>query len=159
MAPLSSVARRLARTRFGQRALPQPDRPGILKRKPTKRVFGGLTLFLGDEEFIKIEVSITNALCGAFLLSGLLFGQSFLKVAFSQALNMNDEGWRELTLRLGLFLIALGALNEVVRHLVSNDLWVAFRVYGILGLNGLFFLSQIPIIKRHMTEEAETPPE
>lgn len=122
-------------------------------------VFGGLTLFLGDEEFIKIEVSITNALCGAFLLSGLLFGQSFLKVAFGQVLDMDDEGWRKLTLRLGLFLIALGALNEVVRHLVSNDLWVAFRVYGILGLNALFFLSQIPIIKRHMTEEAETPPE
>jgi hypothetical protein len=44
VAPLSSVARRLARTRFGQRALTQPDRPDILKRKPTKRVFGGLTL-------------------------------------------------------------------------------------------------------------------
>ena len=44
MAPLSSVARRLARTRFGQRALTQPDRPGILKEKPTKRVYGGLTL-------------------------------------------------------------------------------------------------------------------
>ena len=44
MALLSSVARRLAQTRFGQRALTQPDRPGILKQKPTKRVFGGLTL-------------------------------------------------------------------------------------------------------------------
>lgn len=116
-------------------------------------IFGSLTLLLGDEEFIKIEVSITNALCGAFLLSGLLFGQSFLKTAFGQVLDMDDEGWKKLTLRLGLFLIALGALNEVVRHLVSNDIWVAFRVYGILGLNGLFFLTQIPIIKRHITEE------
>ena len=44
MAPLSSVARRLARTRFGQRALTQPDRPGILKQKPTIRVYGGLAL-------------------------------------------------------------------------------------------------------------------
>jgi len=44
VAPLRSVARRLARTRFGQRALTQPDRPGILKRKPTKRVYGGLAL-------------------------------------------------------------------------------------------------------------------
>ena len=44
MAPLRSVARRLARTRFGQRALTQPDRPGILKQKPTKRVYGGLAL-------------------------------------------------------------------------------------------------------------------
>jgi len=44
VAPLSSVARRLARTRFGQRALTQPDRPGILKQKPTIRVYGGLAL-------------------------------------------------------------------------------------------------------------------
>ena len=44
MAPLRSVARRLVRTRFGQRALTQPDRPGILKQKPTKRVYGGLAL-------------------------------------------------------------------------------------------------------------------
>ncbi len=44
MAPLSSVARRLARTRFGQRALTQPDRPGILKQRPTNRVYGGLAL-------------------------------------------------------------------------------------------------------------------
>jgi len=44
VAPLGSVARRLARTRFGQRALTQPDQPGILKQKPTKRVLGGLTL-------------------------------------------------------------------------------------------------------------------
>jgi intracellular septation protein len=119
--------------------------------------FGSLTLLLGDEEFIKIEVSITNALCGAFLLSGLLFGQSFLKVAFGEALDMDDEGWRILTLRLGLFLIAMGTLNELVRYMVSNELWVAFRAYGILGLNCLFFLSQVPILRRHMKEEAEAP--
>ena len=44
MALFSSVARRLARTRFGQRALTQPDRPGILKQKPTIHVYGGLAL-------------------------------------------------------------------------------------------------------------------
>ncbi|USG62758.1 septation protein IspZ [Sneathiella marina] len=122
-------------------------------------IFGSLTLLLGDEEFIKIEVSITNALCGAFLLTGLLFGQSFLKTAFGEVLEVDDEGWRKLTLRLGLFLIAIGILNEAVRHITSNDLWVAFRVYGILGLNCLFFFSQIPLIKRHMTEEEDAPAE
>ncbi|MEH6527360.1 MAG: septation protein A [Sneathiella sp.] len=119
--------------------------------------FGSLTLLLGDEEFIKIEVSITNALCGAFLLTGLMFGQSFLKTAFGQVLDVDDEGWRKLTFRLGLFLIAIGILNEGVRHITSNEMWVAFRVYGILGLNCLFFFTQIPLIKRHMTEDEDAP--
>jgi hypothetical protein len=44
VALLGAVARRLARTRFGQRALTQPDRPAILKQKPTNRVYGGLAL-------------------------------------------------------------------------------------------------------------------
>jgi len=122
-------------------------------------IFGSLTLFLGDEEFIKIEVSITNGLCGAFLLTGLLFGQSFLKTAFGEVLDVDDDGWRKLTLHLGLFLIAIGILNEAVRQITSNDLWVAFRVYGILGLNCLFFFSQIPLIKRHMTEEDDVAAE
>jgi len=116
-------------------------------------IFGGLTLLLGDEEFIKIEVTLTNALCGAFLLGGLVMGKSLLKIAFGEMTDIDDEGWRKLSLRMGVFLIAIAAINEVVRQVVSTDAWVVFRVYGILLLTVVFFLSQTPLIKRHWIED------
>lgn len=119
-------------------------------------IFGGLTLLLGDEEFIKIEVTLTNALCGVFLLGGLAMGKSLLKIAFGEMTDLDDVGWHKLTLRMGLFLIAVALVNEAVRLSVSTDLWVMFRVYGILGLSALFFLLQIPLIKRHLIEDGTT---
>ena len=119
-------------------------------------IFGGLTLLLGDEEFIKIEVTLTNALCGLFLLAGLAMDKSLLKIAFGDVTELDDPGWRKLTLRMGLFLIAIAATNEVVRRSLPTDLWVIFRVYGILLLTALFFLSQIPLIRRHMIDDGTT---
>ncbi|MBL4740650.1 MAG: septation protein IspZ [Sneathiella sp.] len=116
-------------------------------------IFGGLTLALGDEEFIKIEVTLTNALCGMALLLGLIWKQSLLRVVFGQMLEVDDEGWKKLTIWLGLFLIAIAITNEIVRYSVSTDMWVAFRVYGILALNVVFLATQIPIIKRHLVED------
>ena len=119
-------------------------------------IFGGLTLLLGDEEFIKIEVTLTNALCGVFLLAGLAIGKSLLKIAFGELIDLDDQGWHTLTMRMGIFLIAIAIANEVVRQSVSTDLWVMFRVYGIAGLSALFFLSQVPLLKRHLIEYGET---
>lgn len=119
-------------------------------------IFGGLTLLLGDEEFIKIEVTLTNALCGVFLLGGLAIGKSLLKIAFGEMIDLDDQGWHMLTMRMGIFLIAIAIANEVVRQSVSTDLWVMFRVYGIAGLSVLFFLSQIPLLRHHLIDPEET---
>jgi intracellular septation protein len=119
-------------------------------------IFGGLTLLLGDEEFIKIEVTLSNALCGLILLGGLAMGKSLLQTAFGEMTEIDDLGWRKLTLRMGIFLIAIAAANEAVRASVSTDLWVLFRVYGILVLTALFFLAQVPLIKRHLIEDVVT---
>lgn len=116
-------------------------------------IFGGLTLFLGDEEFIKIEVTLTNALCGVILLGGLAMGKSLLKIAFGEMTDIDCLGWRKLTLRMGVFLIGIAVANETVRALVATDLWVIFRVYGILVLTVLFFVAQVPLIKQHLIEE------
>ncbi|MHA1189177.1 MAG: inner membrane-spanning protein YciB, partial [Alphaproteobacteria bacterium] len=101
-------------------------------------IFGGLTLYLGDDEFIKIEVTLTNALCGLFLLGGLAMGKSLLKIAFGAVIDLDNTGWRKLTMRMGVFLIAIAAINEAVRQTLSTDIWVMFRVYGILGLTAVF---------------------
>ena len=119
-------------------------------------VFGGLTLWLHNDTFIKVKVTLVNVMFGSILLIGLYFGKQFLKLVLGEALKMDDEGWRILTLRWGLFFFALAALNEVIWRSVGTDLWVNFKVFGILPLTLLFALSQAPLMSRHMIGESNT---
>ncbi|MBP0615481.1 septation protein A [Jiella mangrovi] len=115
-------------------------------------VFGGLTLWLQDETFIKMKPTIVNALFGCVLLGGLLFGKSLLGYVFDQAFKLDEEGWRKLTLRWGLFFIFLAVLNEVVWRNFSTDFWVNFKVWATMPITIVFMLTQLPLIKRHATE-------
>jgi intracellular septation protein len=115
-------------------------------------IFGGLTLWLQNETFIKVKVTLVNLLFGTVLLSGLAFRKQFLKLVLGEVLKLDDEGWRILTLRWGLFFFALALLNEMVWRTVSTDLWVNFKVFGILPITLLFALSQAPLMTRHLIE-------
>jgi intracellular septation protein len=115
--------------------------------------FGALTLVLADEVFIKVKVSIINALFGAILLTGLALDRPLLKLAFGEALSLDAAGWRKLTLRWGVFFFAMAGLNEVVWRTVSTDMWVNFKVFGLLPLTILFAMSQIRLMQRHMIED------
>ena len=122
-------------------------------------VFGGLTLILQDETFIKMKPTIVQVLFAAILFGGLAVGRPLLKPLMGTAWAMDDEGWRKLTLRFGLFFLAMAALNEAVWRTQSTDFWVSFKVFGILGLTFLFALAQAPLMRRHhlAPEETESP--
>ncbi|UHD46638.1 septation protein A [Aureimonas altamirensis] len=115
-------------------------------------VFGTLTLWLQDEVFIKMKPTIVNGLFAAVLLGGLAFGKPLLGYVFDQAFKLDNEGWRKLTLRWGLFFVFLAVLNEVVWRLFSTDFWVAFKVWGTMPITIAFMLAQFPLLKRHATE-------
>ena len=112
-------------------------------------VFGGLTLWLNDETFIKLKPTIVQGLIAAVLLGGLAFRRSLLKPVLGAAWQMNDEGWRRLTFRFGIFFVAMALLNEAVWRTQSTDFWVSFKVFGIMGLTFLFILTQLPLLNRH----------
>lgn len=118
-------------------------------------VFGGLTLILQDELFIKLKPTIVNALFGTVLLGGLAFGRSLLGVVFESVFDLDAAGWRALTLRWGLFFFVLAALNEVVWRNFSTDTWVSFKVFGIMPLTLVFAIAQVPLIQRHAVERDE----
>jgi intracellular septation protein len=116
-------------------------------------VFGGLTLWLQDETFIKMKPTIVQAIFAAVLLGGLALGRPLLKPLLGKMMPpMTDAGWRGLTLRYGLFFVLMAALNEAVWRTQSTDFWVTFKVFGIMVLTILFILIQMPFMNRHMLE-------
>jgi intracellular septation protein len=117
-------------------------------------IFGGLTLWLQDETFIKVKVTLVNVLFGSILLIGVRFNRQFLKMLLGEALTMDDAGWRALSIRWGIFFFVLAALNEIVWRNFTTDLWVNFKVFGILPITFLFAIAQAPLMQRHMKGEA-----
>lgn len=118
-------------------------------------VFGGLTIALDDAFFIKVKPTIVNALFGSVLLGGLFFGRSLLSLVLETVLQLDEEGWRKLTLRWGLFFFVLAAVNELVWRTQSQDFWVAFKVWGVMPLTMLFALAQTPLILKHEIKRPE----
>jgi intracellular septation protein len=108
---------------------------------------------LQNEMFIKLKPTIIYALFATLLLGGLLTGRSLLALVLDSVFQLTDEGWRKLTVRWGLFFVALAILNEIVWRSVSTDTWVAFKTFGILPLTILFALAQTPLLMRHAADK------
>jgi intracellular septation protein len=118
-------------------------------------VFGGLTLFLHDATFIKVKPTIIYALFGAVLIGGLMFNKPLLGIVFDSMFNLTEEGWRKLTLRWAIFFLALAVLNEIVWRNTSTNVWVDFKVFGVMPLTFLFGALQMPLLKKYAVEPAE----
>jgi intracellular septation protein len=112
-------------------------------------VFGGLTLILQDETFIKIKPTIIYLLFAGTLAFGLMTRKPLLEMVFDSVFNLTEEGWRKLTLRWCLFFLAMAVLNEIVRHAVSTDAWVSFKLFGAVPLTFLFAAAQYPLLTKY----------
>lgn len=112
-------------------------------------IFGGLTLYWENEIFIKLKPTIVNTLFGIALLIGLAFGKPFLSIVMGSVFRLTDEGWKKLTFRWALFFFVLAALNEIVWRTQTNDVWVNFKVFGIMPLTIVFALAQAPLISKY----------
>jgi intracellular septation protein len=116
-------------------------------------VFGTLTLVLHDELFIKVKPTIIYVLFGGVLLLGLAFGKSLLGLVFDSVFHLTEEGWRKLTLRWALFFLALALVNEIVWRTQTTDIWVSFKVFGVVPLTFLFAALQYPLLTRYAAPE------
>ena len=112
-------------------------------------VFGGLTLILHDDLFIKLKPTIIYVLFGGTLLGGLAFDKPLLGMVFDSVFHLREEGWRKLTWRWALFFFALAILNEIVWRTQTTDFWVSFKLFGVVPLTFLFAALQVPLLTKY----------
>lgn len=106
-------------------------------------VFGGLTLWIHDEAFIKWKVTVVNWLFAAgFLISQLVGERPMIQRLIGANVTLERPLWLKLNSVWALFFLALGAINLYVMHSFSTDVWVNFKVYGLFGLTLVFALLQ-----------------
>ena len=133
----------------------------IFKKLPTMMLvtvvlvmlFGGLTLYLADETFLKMKPTFIYLLFASVLAIGMLVGRPLIKLMFDEAFSLTDEGWRILTWRWVVFFVVLALLNEVVWRNFSTDIWVKVKVFGFISMTMIFAISQVGIIQKFSKED------
>jgi intracellular septation protein len=121
-------------------------------------VFGTLTLVFHDPRIIKMKPTFINAILGGLLVGGVLLGKNPLKAVMGSTLELPAQAWRRLTLNFGLFYFALAALNEVIWRTQPDEVWVLFRMPGLLILTFVFGLAHAPYLMRFAKAEDLPPP-
>lgn len=118
-------------------------------------VFGGLTVWLNDDRFIKMKPTMVYVLLGGVLAIGLLRGQSYLRVVMGELLPMEQEGWMILTKRMTAFFLLLAASNEIVWRTQGTEIWVYFETFVLTAATFVFFISQAGLIQKYSTAEED----
>jgi intracellular septation protein len=116
-------------------------------------LFGGLTIYFDNDVFFKMKPTIINVLFAVILYGGILINKPLLKYLLGAALKLEETGWKILTQRWIGFFIALAVLNEIVWRTQSTDVWVNFKVFGILPITFIFTMTQFPLIKKYQIED------
>ena len=116
-------------------------------------VFGGLTIYFNNEVFFKMKPTIINVLFALVLYGGEVFKKPLLKYLLGSTLKLQEAGWSILTKRWIGFFIALAILNEIIWRTQSTDVWVNFKVFGILPITFIFTLTQFTTIKKYLIED------
>jgi len=118
-------------------------------------VMGGLTLYLQDETFVKMKLTVINSLFAVVLLGGMLTGRLYIKMIMELAFEMDEEGWRKFTRNYVIFLVVMAVLNELIWRTQSDDFWVNFKTFGYMGATFVFILAQMPMLMKYMPDEEE----
>ena len=116
-------------------------------------VFGGLTIWLQNDTFIKMKPSIIYLTFAGILAFGLVKRKSYLKTLLGSALPMRDEGWILLTKRFMVLFFVLASLNEVIWRTMSTDQWITFKTFVIPAATFLFLFLQYSIFRDYLIDK------
>ena len=112
-------------------------------------IFGGLTIWLNDERFLKMKVTLLYAILAGLLGLGLLLKRNWLELALGEALPMQHEGWMKLTRRLIALFVGLAIANELIWRNMSDSAWVNFKTFGLPIIVFAFFMANSSLFSRY----------
>ena len=118
-------------------------------------LFGGATLVLQDETFIKWKPTVLYWLFGVVLAGALAFRRNLIRVMLSEQVQLPDPVWSRLNWSWIGFFVFMGGLNLYVAYNYSTDNWVNFKLFGGMGLMLLFVLAQALVLSRFIDEKNE----
>ena len=121
--------------------------------------FGGMTLYFHNPIFVKWKPSIVFWIFGtAFLISQFIGKKPIIQAMLEKVVDAEAKSpvpenvWKRLNLAWGIFFLILGSVNIYVAYMFSTDVWVNFKVYGILGLIMLFSIVQAVCLARYLSD-------
>ena len=116
-------------------------------------VFGGATLVLHDETFIKWKPTVLYWLFAAALAGGQLLDRNLIRLMLRGQIALPDAAWAKLAWSWVAFFVVMGGANLFVAFNFTTDQWVNFKLFGGIGLMLLFVLGQAAYLARHVQEE------
>ncbi|MEH6386032.1 MAG: septation protein A [Colwellia sp.] len=121
-------------------------------------VFGGLTIFLHDDTFLKWKVTIINLFFAiALLVSDKIFKKNIIKDFLDEALSLPDNIWGKLNLAWALFFALCAVLNLYVAFNFDQDTWVNFKVFGLTALMFVFSIGSVLLLSKHLPDDEDKP--
>ncbi len=111
--------------------------------------FGGMTVWLNDPKFFKMKPTIIYLLFAGILGTGLILRRNWLGAVMAEAIPMQPEGWRILTVRMTLLFLGLAIANEIVWRTMSESAWVNFKIFGLTGIMVAFIALNARLFERY----------
>lgn len=116
-------------------------------------VFGGLSVWLNDPRFFKMKPTLIYLLFAIILGFSLIARKNWLQMVLSEALPMDAEGWRKLTLRMALVFLVLAVANEIVWRTMSETAWVYFKTFGLPLILFVFLIANSGLFRDHALDK------
>jgi len=119
-------------------------------------VFGGLTIFMHDETFLKWKVTIINLFFAiALIISDKVFNKNIIKNFLGEALTLPENIWGKLNLAWAIFFAFCAVLNWYVAFNFDLDTWVNFKVFGLTGLMFVFSIGSVLMLSKYLPEDED----
>lgn len=115
-------------------------------------LLGGATLLFHNKHFIMWKPTLLYWVMGAGLIIGQLMGKNGIKAMLGKQISLPDDIWPRLAYAWGLFFLFAGGLNLFVAYHFSENIWVNFKMFGLIGLLLLFAIGQAIFLSRHVRE-------
>ncbi len=116
-------------------------------------VFGGATLWLQDESFIKWKPTVLYWVFASAIFGAALFGRNLIRGLMNAQLELPEAAWSRLNLSWGAFFAVMGLVNLWVAFTYSTDAWVNFKLFGSMGLMLVFVIAQGMMLSKYMDKE------